>query len=168
MNPFLHQTFVGCSPYVKSSKSWGYNIEQAITAQRLIPQAPPPKPVSYDAISLFKEGLSHLDKIFSSHCLFLHILTKGCLVMGLPWWLSSSKGSACQCRRILGSGRIPGKGNGNSLQDSCLENPMDKGAWPATVHGVAKSRTWMTKQQQQSVCNSCLVTLREQSARVWG
>ena len=42
---------------------------------------------------------------------------------------------------IPGSGRSPGKGNGNPLQDSCLENPMEGGAWWATVHGVAKSRT---------------------------
>ena len=35
---------------------------------------------------------------------------------------------------------IPGEGNGNPLQYSCLENPMDGGAWWATVHGVAKSR----------------------------
>ena len=35
----------------------------------------------------------------------------------------------------------PGEGNGNPLQYSCLENPMDRGAWWATVHGVAKSRT---------------------------
>ena len=39
---------------------------------------------------------------------------------------------------ILGSGRFPGEGNGNPLQYSCLENPMDGGA--ATVHGVAKSQ----------------------------
>ena len=42
---------------------------------------------------------------------------------------------------IPGSGRSPGEGNGNPLQYSCLENPMDGGAWWATVHGVAKSRT---------------------------
>ena len=42
---------------------------------------------------------------------------------------------------IPGSGRSPGEGNGNSLQYSCLENPMDGGAWWATVHGVAKNRT---------------------------
>ena len=42
---------------------------------------------------------------------------------------------------IPGSGRSPGEGNGNPLQYSCLENPMDGGAWQATVHGVAKSRT---------------------------
>ena len=42
---------------------------------------------------------------------------------------------------IPGSGRSPGEGNGNPLRYSCLENPMDKGAWRATVHGVTKSRT---------------------------
>ena len=41
---------------------------------------------------------------------------------------------------IPGSGRSSGEGNGNPLQYSCLENPMDRGAWWATVHGVAKSR----------------------------
>ena len=42
---------------------------------------------------------------------------------------------------LSGSGRSPGGGNGHPLQDSCLENPMDRGAWGATVHGVAHSRT---------------------------
>ena len=42
---------------------------------------------------------------------------------------------------IPGSGRSPGEGNGNPLQYSCLENPMDGGPWWATVHGVAKSWT---------------------------
>ena len=39
---------------------------------------------------------------------------------------------------ILGLGRSPGEGNGNPLQYSCLGNPMDRGAWQARVHGVAK------------------------------
>ena len=39
---------------------------------------------------------------------------------------------------ILGLGRSPGEGHGNPLQYSCLENPMDRGAWQATVHGVTK------------------------------
>ena len=42
---------------------------------------------------------------------------------------------------VPGSGRSPGEGNGNLLWNSCLENPMDRGAWWATVHGVAKSQT---------------------------
>ena len=43
-----------------------------------------------------------------------------------------------------GLGRSPGEGNGNPLQYSCLENSMDGGAWWATVHGVTKSRTWLS------------------------
>ena len=39
---------------------------------------------------------------------------------------------------IPGSGRSPGGGHGNPLQYSCLENPMDRGAWQATLHGVAR------------------------------
>ena len=42
---------------------------------------------------------------------------------------------------IPGLGRSPGERNGNPLQYYCLENPMDRGAWQATVHGVAKSQT---------------------------
>ena len=44
---------------------------------------------------------------------------------------------------IPGSERSPGVRNSNPLQYSCLENPMDRGAWRATVHRVAKSRTWL-------------------------
>ena len=57
---------------------------------------------------------------------------------------SEVKASACNAGDlglIPGSGRSPGEGNGNPLQYSCLENPMEGGAWWATVHGVAKSRT---------------------------
>ena len=42
---------------------------------------------------------------------------------------------------IAGSDRSPRKGNGNPLQSSCLGNPMDRGAWRATVHGVTESQT---------------------------
>ena len=42
---------------------------------------------------------------------------------------------------IPGSGRSPGRGNGNPLQYSCLDNPMDRGSWRAMVHMVAKSQT---------------------------
>ena len=57
---------------------------------------------------------------------------------------SEGKASACNAGdpgSIPGLGRSPGEGNGNPLQYYCLENPMDRGAWWATVHGVAKSRT---------------------------
>ena len=49
--------------------------------------------------------------------------------------------SAGDAGSIPGSGRSPGEGNGNPLQIPCLETPMDRGAWWATVHGVAKNQT---------------------------
>ena len=49
---------------------------------------------------------------------------------------------------VSGSGRSLGVGNGNPLQYSCLENPMDRGAWQATVHGVAKSWTWLSTHRE--------------------
>ena len=61
-------------------------------------------------------------------------------IPGLLWWLSS-KESVCNAGD---AGSIPrlerslGEGNGNSLQYSCLGNPMDRGAWRATVHGVTR------------------------------
>ena len=50
---------------------------------------------------------------------------------------------------IPGSGRSPGGGHGNPLQYSCLENPMDRGAWQATVHGVAESWTRLSTESQK-------------------
>ena len=56
---------------------------------------------------------------------------------------------------IPGSGRSPGEGNGNPLQESCLENPMDRGAWWATVHAVPKSRMRLsTAQNSPRLCFS--------------
>ena len=57
---------------------------------------------------------------------------------------SDSKESACNAGDLVstpGLGRSLGEENAYPLQYSCLENPMDRGAWQATVHGVAKSRT---------------------------
>ena len=59
-------------------------------------------------------------------------------------------------------GEYPGEGNGNPLQYSCLENPMDGGAWWATVHGVAKSQTRLSDFtftfRQQLWCNCHCLT----------
>ena len=55
--------------------------------------------------------------------------------------LSASAGDTGDVGSISGSGRSPGVGNGNPLQYSCLENPMDRGAWQAIVHGAPKSWT---------------------------
>ena len=73
-----------------------------------------------------------------------------CTCMGrFPWWLSV-KESTCQCRRCwrhgfdLWVGRSPGVGNGSPFQYFCLGNPIDRGAWRATVHGIAKGRTLLS------------------------
>ena len=64
---------------------------------------------------------------------------------GLPWWFSS-KESTCNAGGVGAVGLIPGLrsslggGNGNPFQYSCLENPMARGAWWATVPGVTKKR----------------------------
>ena len=65
------------------------------------------------------------------------------LVAGFPCGLAG-KESACSSGdldSISALGRSPGEGNGNSLQYSCTENPIDRGAWWAIVHEVAKSQT---------------------------
>ena len=75
----------------------------------------------------------------------------------LPQWLSG-KEPACnaadagEVTSAPGSGRSPGGRNGNPLQDQCLENPADRGAWRATVHGVAKSRTWLSYWTEMNWC----------------
>ena len=61
---------------------------------------------------------------------------------------SEVKAAACNAGDpglIPGLGRSPGEGNGNPLQYSCLENPMEGGAWWATVHGVARCRTRLSQ-----------------------
>ena len=68
----------------------------------------------------------------------------------LPWSslvAQRLKASACNAGdlgSVPGLGRSPGEGNGSPLQYSCLENPMDGGAWWVTVHGLAKSRTQLS------------------------
>ena len=65
------------------------------------------------------------------------------LPMGFPGG-SDGKESACNARDpglIPGTGRFPGEENGYPLPYSCLEKPMDRGVWRATVHGIAKSQT---------------------------
>ena len=63
----------------------------------------------------------------------------GAVVRNLP----ANAGDAGDSSLIPGSGRSPKVGNGNPLQCSCIENSMDRGTWLATVHGIAKSWTWL-------------------------
>ena len=61
----------------------------------------------------------------------------------------ANAGDTSDAGLIPGLGRSPGEGNGNLLQYSCLENPMDRGAWQAIVHEVAKSQTGL---EQINIC----------------
>ena len=74
----------------------------------------------------------------------LHLYTNlGLQVLGFPGG-SDSKEFACNMgdpSSIFGSGRSPGEGHDNPLRYSCLENPMDRGAWLATVHRITMSQT---------------------------
>ena len=87
---------------------------------------------------------------------------------GPPQWLSG-KESTCNAGEvgsIPGPGRSPGERNGNPLRYSCLKNPMDRGAWRATVHGVAKGRTglhssasrWWGWGSWKVLCSALLIT----------
>ena len=88
-----------------------------------------------------------------SQVIYRRMETLGCLrsalsLVGLPRWLSGKEstcnaGAARDAGSIPGLGRYSGEGNGNplALQYSCLEKPMDRGAWLATVHRVSKSQT---------------------------
>ena len=81
-----------------------------------------------------------LDKQAQFFFFFLNL--QGMFDIGLPWGLSG-KEPACQCRRCVFDpwvGKIPGERSGNPVWYSCLRNPMDRGAWWAVGHGVAKSR----------------------------
>ena len=82
--------------------------------------------------------------ILSNH-LFIYLYQYG-LLDGLPRWLSGKESTSIvgDLGLIPGSWRTAGEGNGNPLQYSCLENPMDRGAWRATVHGVTKSWTQLS------------------------
>ena len=82
--------------------------------------------------------------LLASYISMVHLsLTNNSMLMDFP---GSSDGKASAYNAgdlgsIPGSGRSPEERNGNPLQYSCLENPMDGGAWQATVHAVAKSQT---------------------------
>ena len=75
-------------------------------------------------------------------------LTGNVVNLGFPGG-TSGKEPTCQCRRhrdacsALRPGRSPGGGRGNPLQYSCLENPMDRGVWRATVHRLTQTGAWL-------------------------
>ena len=89
------------------------------------------------------------------------------LIDAIPCILHNSVGKESACNAgdavsIPGSGRSPGEGSGNPLQYSCLENPMDKGAWQASVHGVVRvGHDLVTKPPSQCIlphASACLLS----------
>ena len=92
-----------------------------------------------------------------------HSLLQPHIRKGFPGGLAGKEsswnvGDARNVALIPGSGRSPGGGNSNPLQYSCLENSMDRGAWWATVHGIVKSRTWLST-------HACMHTYEEISTQ---
>ena len=80
--------------------------------------------------------------------------------------LPASAGDERDVGSIPGWGRSPGGGHGNPLQNSCLENPMDRGAWQYTVHGVTKSGPQL-KQLSPRRCAFCLWGLHYSLRSSW-
>ena len=94
-------------------------------------------------------------------CELLRFFSISIMYLGFPG-VTSGKGPPCQCRKHKRSGLIPGwgrsprGGNGNPIQHPCLENPMDREAWWATVHRVAKSWTQLSNLAHSLVHSSLL------------
>ena len=79
-----------------------------------------------------------------------------------PAWNLGARGS------IPGLGRSPGEGNGNLLQSSCLKNSMDRGAWWATVHGGANSRTQLSSEHTHTHTHTLTLTLTLHAKQLGG
>ena len=77
-------------------------------------------------------------------CLLLRILSTGFRASLVSQLVKNLPANAGDPGLIPGSGRLPGEGNGYSLDYSCLENSMDRGAWQATEYGVVKSQTLLS------------------------
>ena len=83
-------------------------------------------------------------------------------LVGKEWLLAPDAGDVRDAGSVPGLGRSPGEGHGNPLQYSCLENPLDRGAWWATVHRVAQSQT----QLKSDLARSTLVKIHQQWGKV--
>ena len=108
-----------------------------VSGPRFAGRNPKVTPVLAQPLTCARPQLLGGTLILERQCAFL-------VVHGLVSWWLGSKESACNAGdmgSIPGSGRSLGEGNGNPLQYSCLENPMDRGAWRAAVYGVSKSWT---------------------------
>ena len=91
-----------------------------------------------------KQTLSLQDKVVNTKCGHGKVSFLGSSLVKKPPANAGAGGS------IPGSGRSPGEGNGNPLQNFCFRNPTDRGAWQATVHGVAESQTRPSEHMERS------------------
>ena len=121
----------------------------------------------------FTDNMNETTNKGKNFCLIISdLLRQLTFLTGFPGG-ASSKESACQYRRcreagsISGSGRSLGGGHGNTLQYSCLENPMDRGAWKATVHEVAKTQTRL-KQLSTHACTPILIYIERKEVALNG
>ena len=96
---------------------------------------------SYSKSQLCQNSHRHTEKQKIKQQLTLNIAPSGQQTSLVAQTVKVSTYNAGDLGSIPGQGRSAGEGHGNPLQYSCLENPMDRGAWRATAHGVAKSQT---------------------------
>ena len=134
-----HYLLPGAAPLLQTQKESSILVNQVLLLSKFgVPSHPLPSPHHLREV----EGSCPL---VGQGCLHTGVRGAADSVPGLPWRLSG-KESACKAGDagdmglIPESGRSPGGGHSNPLQNSCLENPMDRGAWWATVHRVAKTR----------------------------
>ena len=156
--PWGHRMIVGFNPWRRESLPTAVFLPGEFLGHRSLAGYGPWDAVSYSGLLLPSFKIPYICVSILYWC-FSFWLTSLCMVGKIPWsrkWQPTSvflpgtfpwtekpgKLQAVQPRPywmglIPGSGRSPGAGNGNPLQYSCLENPIDRGAWRAAVHGVA-------------------------------
>ena len=101
--------------------------------------------ISGSTHTLLQMALFHsFDGWVLAHCVYARVHVYMCMAGTEVKKPLGNAGDTGDMVSIHGSGRPPGEGNGNRLQRSCRENSMDRGAWPAAVHGVTKSWTWLS------------------------
>ena len=116
--------------WLKCSKTWQCNVESLPSNRNTL---------------CYLLGIQIIPSLWKTVWKFLYeakySLTISC--SGIPWWLRWLR-VCLQFGRpglIPGLGKSPGEWNSNTFQYSCMENTMDRGTWPATIHGVAESDT---------------------------
>ena len=127
-----------CLGNPKDRGAWWARVHEVARVGRDLVTKPPTPPCQYHAHTCSKKLASFS---FDTHFhMSVALLSQFILISGLFWWLSG-KESPCQAGDlgwIPGSGRSPGEGNGSPPPYSCLGNLMDRGAWWAKIHEVAK------------------------------